>query len=273
MRSWTRASSSSRRSGTAARTSGSCTRPAPRCRQQGHRRRVVLRQRQLPAAVLHDRRPTTRRSATRNAAGAPLPPTSGSLRRLSDESACLPLRSRGPTGVRRIRAGTPQRARSRSSVAEPAPSTRRRSTPRLRARRPSCSTTTARRTAVGSITVAGSPAITIPVVGDLRTPRERHPEPRSAPAGDDDLARPEPRPFPNTDRWADLVLQLVRNGGRPHAQAGHRRAGRLHPLDVPAREGRLRDSISGTSMASPHVAGRRRAAQAGSPDPAGLGVP
>ena len=42
------------------------------------------------------------------------------------------------------------------------------------------------------------------------------------------------------DRRAHLVVQLVRNGGRAHAQAGHRCTRRADPLDVSARADRRR---------------------------------
>ena len=70
---------------------------------------------------------------------------------------------------------------------------------------------------------------------------------------------------PNPTRRHDLVVQLVRARRRADAQARHRRAGRPHPLDVSARDRRATPSISGTSMASPHVAGAAALLLAGSP--------
>ena len=112
-----------------------------------------------------------------------------------------------------------------------------------------------------SPTVAGSPAITIPVVADLRHGRRAHRRADRCRPDDDDLDRRSGLVH-EPDRRSHLVVQLVRSRGRARPQARHRRTRWPDPLDVPARGGRVRDGqrhLDGV----PARRGRRRAAAPG----------
>ena len=205
-------------------------------------------------------RPTGARSVTATAAASPPAPTTGTTDAGEDRD--------DDDDRRRVR----QRCRARqhdgqgvlirrSSGAAPARSTQGDQRPERR-----CGGShplQQRRRARLSPTVAGTPPITIPVVAisgrrrrHARRPDRRRPASRSPGAT-------ERGHVPERDRRADLVLQLVRAGGRRSTLKPDIGApGGLHPVDVSARAGRLRDDqrhLDGLAARR----GRRRAAAAG----------